>query len=219
MARSSRLVFLVIALALGILLAGAWRILREPAPPIQASTSPDDSSASPADSLARPAPSFPPASSPVTLQPPVPAPLAPSAPEPKVIWEERLEQLLDSDLDEKQLSQHILALWPFLPLTNQVEAAQYLADLTPDESYASLRPILTNPATDGEAVDELITDLLNRPEALQLPLFLDIAKTPGHPRQETARDYLELYVEEDYGQDWLQWEQAVQRYLKENPEL
>ena len=157
--RSSTLVLLVLFLALGILVFGAWRILHEEAPVAEPAPHLENTEPAGMPPATRPArvaevpPSAPVPSQPAPAQAPAPLPV-PADPEstqptnqPAVVdWEERLDQLLDSDLDDKQMRDHILALWPFLPATNRVEAAQFLADFTSDESYSTLQPILLNPA-------------------------------------------------------------------------
>jgi hypothetical protein len=45
-----------------------------------------------------------------------------------------------------------------------------------------------------------------------------MARLPEHPRAEESKDFLELYLEKDYGTDWGQWEQAMNGWLKENPD-
>jgi hypothetical protein len=52
---------------------------------------------------------------------------------------------------------------------------------------------------------------------MQLPLFLDIAQNPAHPGHEDAMDYLELYIGENYGQDWNAWNTAITQRLQNNP--
>jgi hypothetical protein len=59
-------------------------------------------------------------------------------------------------------------------------------------------------------------DLYNRDELLKLPLLLVVAKNEKHALKDEAKDLLELYVEEDYGTNWVQWEEATKKYLKEH---
>ena len=64
----------------------------------------------------------------------------------------------------------------------------------------------------------LIADLLNSPNATKLPLLLEVAKDPQHPKAVEAKDLLELYLEEDYGQNWEQWQAKTEKWLKDNPD-
>jgi hypothetical protein len=62
-----------------------------------------------------------------------------------------------------------------------------------------------------------MTDVLNRPNQVKLTTLLDVARTPDH-RSGGAKDVLEVFVDEDYGQNWVAWQSAIQKWLKENPD-
>jgi hypothetical protein len=81
-----------------------------------------------------------------------------------------------------------------------------------------LTPTFTNAAIAEPVLDVLMTDVLNRPNQLKLPALLDVARIPNHPKAEEARDILEVFVDENYGQDWNAWSAAVDKWLKENPD-
>ena len=38
------------------------------------------------------------------------------------------------------------------------------------------------------------------------------------PKAAEAKDWLELYIGEDYGTNWSQWTDKTQQYLKDNPD-
>jgi hypothetical protein len=133
-------------------------------------------------------------------------------------WEERIDDVLTGPEDENLKAKRLLELFPKLPEDGQVEAAQHLSNLLPDEEYSSLARTLTNAVTSEAVLDVLMTDVLNRPNPLKLGTLLEVAKTPNHPKAEEARDVLEVYVDEDFGADWNAWDAAVQKWLKENPE-
>ena len=61
-------------------------------------------------------------------------------------------------------------------------------------------------------------EFYNRANSLKLPLVLAVARTENHPLAEEAKDLLELYIEEDHGTDWAKWEDAMHKWLKENPD-
>jgi hypothetical protein len=142
------------------------------------------------------------------------------APVPTTIeeWEQRIDDVLTTAGDETQKAKQLLAFFPNLPEDGQVEAAQHISNLLPDEEYALLAPALINPQTPEEVLDVLMTDVLNRPNDLKLGTLLEVARTPNHPKAEEARDVLEVYVDENYGDDWAAWDSAVKKWLKENPE-
>lgn len=133
-------------------------------------------------------------------------------------WEQRVDDLLTAQGDETQKAKQLLQIFPNLPEDGQVEAAQHISNLLPDEEYALLAPILTNASTPEEVLDVLMTDVLNRPNPIKLGTLLEVARTPNHPKAEEARDVLEVYVDENYGEDWTAWQTAIQKWIKENPE-
>jgi len=133
-------------------------------------------------------------------------------------WEERIDGVLTGQEDEAQKAKLLLALFPKLPEDGQVEAAQHISNLLPDEEYSSLAQTLTNAAMPEAVLDVLMTDVLNRPNQLKLETLLDVARMPNHPKAEEARDVLEVFVDENYGEDWAAWKTAVEKWLKENPD-
>ena len=133
-------------------------------------------------------------------------------------WEGRLDEILGSDVDETQKAKQMLAMFPSLPQEGQVEAAQHLSNLLPDSEYAPMGKMLADSKLPEPVLDVLMVDALNRPNAIKLPLLLDVARAPEHPKATEAKDLLELYLEEDYGTDWNKWQAKMQQWLKDNPD-
>ena len=133
-------------------------------------------------------------------------------------WEQRLDDILGGDEAEPFKAQKLLDMFPLLPPDAQVEVAQHLSNLLADDRYPELAKTFTNPKTSEEVLEVLMTDVLNRGNALKLPTLLEVARTEGHPKSEEARDVLEVFVDENYGTDWAKWEKAIQDWLKENPD-
>ncbi|MGN6552490.1 MAG: hypothetical protein ACTHLW_01995, partial [Verrucomicrobiota bacterium] len=69
-----------------------------------------------------------------------------------------------------------------------------------------------------DVLDVLLSDLLNRPNATKLPMLVDVALNPAHPKAEEARDLLELYLDEDYSKQPDLLRQKLIEYLKNNPD-
>jgi hypothetical protein len=133
-------------------------------------------------------------------------------------WEQRLDDILGSEGEETAKAKQMLALFPNLPEDGQVEVAQHLSNLLSDQEYPSLGKLLTDSKLPEAVLDVLVVDVLNRPNALKLPLLLDIARDSEHPKAAEAKDLLELYLEEDYGNDWNKWQAKMQQWLRENPD-
>ena len=172
-----------------------------------------------------PAPAPTPVPPPVTPRPPGRAalPTPPVAPANDAAgkitnWEQRIDDVLTAEGEENKKARDLLGLLPNLPEDGQVEAAQHISNLLPDEEYASLAPTLTNAATPEAVLDVLMTDVLNRPNGVKLGTLLDVARAPNHPKAEEARDVLEVFVDENYGTDWAAWDAAVKKWLAENPD-
>jgi hypothetical protein len=91
-------------------------------------------------------------------------------------------------------------------------------NLLSDEDYGPFAGYLTNAATPAEVFDIIFADVLNRPNHIKLPSLLDVARH-GQPEQASeARDFLEIFIGEDYGTDWATWSVKVKEWLKENPD-
>jgi hypothetical protein len=133
-------------------------------------------------------------------------------------WEDKVDEILGADGDEAEKAKKMLEMFPRLPEEGKVEVAQHLSNLVPDEGYEPLGKILTNSTLPEDVLDVLLSDALNRPNSIKLPLMLDIAQDPQHPKTAEAKDMLELFLEEDYGSDWPKWQAKMEQWLKENPD-
>jgi hypothetical protein len=172
-----------------------------------------------------PATVVPPRATPVRPAPvvarPTPTAVVPQPPPAAALiadWEERIDTVLTGQEDEAQKAKRLLALFPNLPEDGQVEAAQHISNLLPDEEYSSLAQTLTNAAMPEAVLDVLMTDVLNRPNQLKLETLLDVARIPNHPKAEEARDVLEVFTDKECADDWACWKAAVEAWLKENPD-
>lgn len=162
-----------------------------------------------------PAPPRPPAVAPA---PAVPAPATTPVPEPMPDWSARLDDVLGSTDPEAAKAAQLLEMWPGLPPDGQIEVMQHIANLLPDDRFHLLHNTFTNAQTQEVILDVIMTDALNRPNGIKLPALLEVARAEGHPKAAEAREILEVFVEADHGTDWARWEQAVQKFLKENPD-
>lgn len=133
-------------------------------------------------------------------------------------WEDRLDEVLGSEAAEAQKANALLEMFPRLPESGQVDVALHLSNLVEDENYAGLGQHLTNSTLSEDVLDVLLSDLLNRPNTIKLPMLIGVAQDPRNPKSGEAKDLLELYLEEDYGTDWATWQTKVGEWLKENPD-
>jgi len=145
----------------------------------------------------------------------------PPEPVQQPTWEDKLEEiLLNGDIQENQKAEKILALinTPDMPEEAQVELSQHLINLVQDDNYDGAAQLLTNSTTPSAVASVLMNDLLNRNNNLKLPMLLDIARNEYHPLKGEAKEMLELFLQEDNGTNWTQWDTSVQTWLKDNPQ-
>jgi hypothetical protein len=133
-------------------------------------------------------------------------------------WEDKVEEILIADTEDNDKVKKMAEMFPQLSAEGQEEVAHHLSNLTSDEDYAPLGRFLTNSTLSADVLDVFYEDVLNRPNALKLPLLLQVAQDPQHPNAEDAHDVLELFLDEDYGKDWSKWQSAMDAWLKENPD-
>jgi hypothetical protein len=133
-------------------------------------------------------------------------------------WEDTIDDIVGSDDADTNKVKQLFALFPKLPPDGQEEVVQHLSNLVEDEDYGPLGDLLKNAKLPEGVLDELLADVLNRPNNLKLPLLLDVASNPDHAKKDEAKDLLELYLGEDYGSDWNAWGQNMTNWLQQNPD-
>ena len=150
---------------------------------------------------------------------PAPEPRLEAASSPPADWEVKIDQILKaypggSDAANAVIAQMLVRLLPTLPPEGQVEAAAHISALTADRDYHRVMPLLRNPLLPEEARDALVTNLMNRGDAVKLPALLEIAKLPNHPYREKAQTYLQIFLDEEHGADWAKWDAAVKEHVR-----
>ena len=133
---------------------------------------------------------------------------------PLAEWEVKIDNVLRANADETQTAQMLINMLPTLPPDGQAEAAQHISNLVLDKDYNRIAPLVKNPGLSEDVLDVFVTDLMNREDDVKLPILLDIAKIPNHPHHEEAATDLQIFLDEDYGQDWAKWDAAMKSYLK-----
>ena len=133
---------------------------------------------------------------------------------PLADWEIKIDNVLRANADESQTAQMLINMLPTLPPDGQAEAAQHISNLVLDKDYSRIAPLVKNPGLPEDVLDVFVTDLMNREDEVKLPILLDIAKISNHPHHEEAATDLQIFLDEDYGQDWAKWDAAMKSYLK-----
>src|SRR4051812_32608668 len=109
-------------------------------------------------------------------------PAAAEPPRELTAWERKIDEVLSSGNGETETAQLLINLLPTMPPEGQAEAAQHISNLILDKDYGRVMPMLKNPKSLApEVQDVLVTDLMNRSDAVKLPALLEVAKIPDHP--------------------------------------
>ena len=134
-------------------------------------------------------------------------------------WEDRMDEVLRLNIEPAEVGKKLMEMLPQMPHDGRVEALQHAANLVSDEAYTPLGKMLTDPKTSEDEIEILIRDVLNRSNTIKLPLLLEVARSTGHRKAGEAREILEVFLGEDFGDNWDSWQSKVDEFLKENPDL
>jgi hypothetical protein len=157
----------------------------------------------------RPAVPAGPVSGPVTLT------TAPGSSE----WEDRLDNILSSEADNRTTVRQLLDGLGRLPVEAQEEYIIHALNLCDDEDYARVEAVYLAEGIPPEVSEEIFNDVLNRPDEIKLPLLARTLRNPAHPMAGEAREILEMYLDLDEGSaPPAGWEAAVRQYLAEAQE-
>ena len=220
----------IVAAVIGIGVGIGWLAGRGAVtpPPPAAQVSPDTGAANPAPSAPDNGPMVaqnPPPSAPIVVSQSAPsvqtdsvAQMATNPPAASTNWEDTIDGIIGSDEDDTNKVKQLFALFPKLPPDGQEEAVQHLSNLVDDTNYAQLGQLMTNDTLSEGVLDELLADLLNRPNSLKLPMLLDLAQDPNNAKSSEAKDLLELYLGNDYGTNWSAWQSGMTDWMTQNPD-
>lgn len=208
-----RPLIILVVIVLAIVGGAMWFLQTQPAPaPLPDLAVPAPAASTPAPE-AMPAVARRPEATPAPTKPAEPA-AAPMAESQMAEWEIKIDQILQANAGETETAQMLINMLPALPPEGQSEAAQHIANLIQDQDYNRVMPILRNTNLAEEVHDVFVTDLMNREDTVKLPALLEIAKIPNHPHQEEAQTDLQIFLDEDFGNNWSQWETAMKEYLR-----
>ncbi len=158
-----------------------------------------------------------PQTAPVVETAPVPQPAAMTEDDRKIDEVLRLYPG-NTDADHTNTAQSLINLLPTLTKDGQVECAQHVANLLSDDEFKRVMPIWRNPSFNPDVIEVFATDLMNREHKVMLPAMLDAVRMPNHPYNEEAKTTLQVFLDEDYGNDVGKWEKAMKDFLKKEAE-
>ena len=133
-------------------------------------------------------------------------------------WESKVDEILGSTRPDADKAKQMVEMFPTLPAEGQEEVVRHLTNLLPDQDYGLMRSFLTNASLSENVLDFLLDDVLNRPNSLKLPALLDVARNAQHPKAAEAKNFLTLFIEDDFANDWDKWQTGIEAWLKANPD-
>lgn len=140
------------------------------------------------------------------------------ATEPAPEWNTKLKSILGSNANPAQKVQQLKEFLAGLPDPDAEQAVQALTLSVSNEAFGFIKPLVVDPTLPEPVRDEFMVDVLNRPNSIRVPIFLELARNPDHPDNEDAYDMLEIFTNQKLGADWAAWDKAVPAWLKENPD-
>ena len=141
-----------------------------------------------------------------------------TASDPMDVWDKQIDAILESKATDAEIADQLLELYPRVPAEGQADLILEIATRIASENYSKLSNIMTNAASSEEVVETLLTDLIDRPDKIRLPLLLDLARIQENPKSGDAHDLLEVLLGEDYGNNWDQWSKKISEWLASHPE-
>ena len=139
-------------------------------------------------------------------------------PQPTLEWKPKMDEILAANANAETKLRQLRELLSRLPEVEAEAAVQELTFRVKDETFAFIKPLVVDPALPETVRDEFMVDLMNRPNSIKMPLFLEIARNPDHPDNEHVSQTLEAFTGLKLGADWNGWEKGIEQWLKENPD-
>ena len=128
-----------------------------------------------------------------------------------------LGDILSADLTPGETTSRLLSLLPTTPANDQSFLVQIAGNYCPDEEYWRLLPFLLDRNQPEDCREELLRDLLRRPDAVRLRPLYRLALDPTHPLSQEAKEYLFAYLQDVPENDFNALARAVDKAERENP--
>lgn len=128
-----------------------------------------------------------------------------------------VSDVLSADLTPGETSSRLLALLSSTPADDRAFLVQLAGNYCPDEEYWRLLPFLLDRKQPEDCREELLRDLLRRPDAVRLRPLYRLALDPSHPLSQEAKEYLFSYLQDVPENDFNALARAVDKAERENP--
>ncbi len=151
-------------------------------------------------------------------------PPKPAAPTVEITEDDRkIDEVLrlfpgNTDADNAKTAQALISLLPSLTPEGQTECISHIGNVLSDEEWNRLMPVWKNPGFNPDVLESIYVDLMNRDDKVKLPALVEAIRMPNHPEYEEAKSTLEIFLDDDFGNDVGKWDRAVKAYLKKQAE-
>ena len=119
----------------------------------------------------------------------------PSSPETSEVADP-MGDVLSADLTLGETTSRLLSLLPTTPADDKSFLVQIAGNYCPDEEYWRMLPLLLDRSQPEDVRDELIRDVLRRPDNVRLRPLYRLALDPSHPLCQEAKEYLFSYLQD-----------------------
>ena len=119
--------------------------------------------------------------------------------------------VLSADLTVGETTTRLLSLLPTTPADDKSFLVQIAGNYCPDEEYWRLLPLLLDHFQPEDVRDELIRDVLRRPDNVRLRPLYRLALDHSHPLSTEAREYLFAYLQDVPENDFNSLSRAVEK--------
>ena len=134
----------------------------------------------------------------------------PSSPETSEVADP-MGDVLSADLTLGETTSRLLSLLPTTPADDKSFLVQIAGNYCPDEEYWRLLPLLLDHFQPEDVRDELIRDVLRRPDNVRLRPLYRLALDHSHPLTTEAREYLFAYLQDVPENDFNSLSRAVEK--------
>ena len=138
-------------------------------------------------------------------------PTRPDGPSPEPEGDsDPIGNVLSQDLSSGETSSRLLSLLAASPADDRSFLIQLAGNYCPDEEYWRLLPVLLDRNLPEDCREELLRDVLRRPDAVRLRPLYRLALDPTHPLSQEAKEYLFSYLQEVPENDFAALARAVE---------
>ncbi len=129
-------------------------------------------------------------------------------------WEASVEEIVASQQSPELKIDNLVRLMFSLPREGQVEIAHNLVEIGAGKADDTLAALLFSTNLHETVTSVLLSEMVKRPDAMRLPLLLDLTDVEGHPNQAEALELLELLLGQQHGQNREHWQLAIHQKLQ-----